>query len=285
MTSAGNVFLTGAAAGIGAATARALAERGFTVYAGVHRDKGDLDGVDGLRPVAVDVTDPARVRAAVEEIAAGVGDGGLQAVVNNAGVIVQGPQELLPDSELRRQLEVNTIGPVTATRHCLPLLRAGGGRVVNLSAPTARIAVPFMGPIGASKAALASLSDALRLELAPWHIPVVLVEPGGTATEIFAKAATAFDALRAEVDPAAFALYAGQLEAVAAASARQRLAPAETVARLVVRAVTAGRPRRRYTAPNARAFAVVAALPAGLRERIVLTVSGLRPSGLRPAVG
>jgi NAD(P)-dependent dehydrogenase (short-subunit alcohol dehydrogenase family) len=271
-----SVFVTGSAAGIGAATVRALAARGFTVFAGVHRERGELDGMHGVHVVPIDVTDPRSVSSAVEQIATAVGTGGLQAVVNNAGVIVQGPQELLAESELRRQFEINTFGPVTVTRHCLPLLRTGRGRVVNISAPTARIPLPFLGPIGASKAALASLSDALRLELAPWRIPVVVVEPGGTATAIFDKAETAFKAAVSQVDPRTLALYRGQLEALAATSGRQNLVPTDNVGQLIVTAVTARRPRRRYTARNARAFAVLTHLPVGLRERVILTFLGLR---------
>jgi NAD(P)-dependent dehydrogenase (short-subunit alcohol dehydrogenase family) len=276
MSNTGSVFVTGAGAGIGAATARALAADGFTVFAGVHHDRSGLEGVSGVRVVQLDVTDAVSVAAAVQEIATAVGSSGLQALVNNAGVIVQGPQELLSDAELRRQFEVNTFGPATVTRHCLPLLRAGRGRVVNISAPTARTPLPFLGPIGASKAALASLSDALRLELSPWRIPVVLVEPGGTATDIFTKAESAFQATVLPDASPALALYSRQLDALAAASARQRLAPADTVARLIVSAVTARRPRRRYTARNARLFRVLSHLPAGLRERAVLAALGLR---------
>jgi len=285
MGQTGNVVITGAAAGIGAATARMLAAEGFTVFAGVHRHPGELEGLRGVRVVPLDVTDPASVRAAVEAITDEVGTRGLQAVVNNAGVIVHGPQELLPDAELRRQFEINTFGPVTVTRHCLPLLRAGRGRVVNISAPTARIPLPFMGPIGASKAALASLSDALRLELTPWRIPVAVVEPGGTATEIFDKAGAAFAEAAAAGDPRVLARYSAQLEAVAAASSRQKLVPAETVARLITTAVTARRPRRRYVARNARAFGVLTHLPAGLRERAVLAAMGLRHAGSESAAG
>lgn len=281
--SKGAVLVTGAAAGIGEATVRRLAGAGFTVFAGVHRDPGRLGGVPGVRSVTIDVTDPQSVAAAVGKIAAEVGGDGLRAVVNNAGVIVQGPQELVPDDELRRQFEVNTFGPVTVTRHCLPLLRAGRGRVVNLSAPTARVPVPFLGPIGASKAALVSLSDALRLELAPWGIPVVLVEPGATATAIFDKAGAAAEQAVAAAAPDLVALYRRQLDAVAAAGARQKLAPVDGVAALVTKAVTARHPKRRYTAANARAFGVLTRLPAGLRDRAVTAAVGLRTIPKAPA--
>ncbi|MEV4753829.1 SDR family NAD(P)-dependent oxidoreductase [Micromonospora sp. NPDC049559] len=277
----GNVFITGAAAGIGAATTIRLAEAGYTVFAGVHRNTGTLSGLGNVRLVPVDVTDPASVADAADEIGRVVGARGLHAVINNAGVIVQGPLELLPPDELRRQFEVNTFGPVYVTQAFLPLLRAGAGRIVNISAPTARVAVPFMGPIGASKAALASISDALRLELRRWRVPVVVVEPGGTQTAIFAKAEEAARAALAGVAPDRAALYREHLAVVAEAAAKQKLGPVDLVAKAVVAAVEAANPRRHYAAGSGvRLFGVLSRLPAGLRERLVATAFGLQ--GIKP---
>jgi NAD(P)-dependent dehydrogenase (short-subunit alcohol dehydrogenase family) len=148
--------------------------------------------------------------------------------------------------------------------------------VVNISAPTARIALPFVAALSASKAGLVALSDALRLELAPWHIPVTVVEPGGTDTQIFAKAAagerTALGAATAD----RAALYQAAIAAVAAAQASQRLAAAEPVARIIASALAARSPRRHYAAGReARLAGLLVALPAGLRERLISQVLGL----------
>lgn len=272
----GNVFITGAAAGIGAATAVLLAEQGYTVFAGIHDDPGALAALLRVRTVPIDVTDPSSVRAAAEQVGRGVGDEGLLAVVNNAGVIVQGPLELVLPQDLRRQFEVNTFGPAHVAQAFLPLLRTGRGRIVNISAPTARVPVPFMGPISASKAALASLSDALRVELAAWKIPVVIIEPGGTATSIFAKADTAARAALAATEPEQVALYRNHLAAVASAAAKQKPGPVDAVARVVVKAIQARRPRRRYAVgPGARQLGVLSHLPARLRDRLITAVFGL----------
>jgi NAD(P)-dependent dehydrogenase (short-subunit alcohol dehydrogenase family) len=277
LASGGGVFITGAAAGIGAATARLLAADGYTVYAGVHRDAGALDGLPGVRPVPVDVTDPGSVAAAARLVAGQTGGAGLHAVINNAGVIVQGPLELTPPADLERQLAVNALGPAYVTREFLPLLRAGHGRVVNISAPTARVHFPFLAALSASKAALCALSDALRLELAPWRIPVIVVEPGATDTRIFAKAEAGARAALEAAAPGQTALYQVQQAAVAAVQARQRTATAESVARVIVKAVTARSPRRHYTAGlDARLAGVLAALPAALRDRALLGFLGLR---------
>jgi NAD(P)-dependent dehydrogenase (short-subunit alcohol dehydrogenase family) len=272
----GNVFITGAAAGIGAAATRRLAEAGYRVFAGMHREAGSLAGIPGVQPVAIDVTDPSGTENAAKVVAEATGGSGLRAVINNAGVIVQGPLELVPPEELRRQFEVNTLGPAHVIQAFLPLLRTGMGRIINISAPTARVPVPFMAPIGGSKAALASFSDALRLELAAWGIRVIVIEPGGTDTAIFAKAEAAARAALGAADPAKVALYSDQLAAVAKAAARQKLGPADAVAKTIVAAVEARKPKRRYAAGSGAAiFAVLAHVPASPRERLIKTVFGL----------
>jgi len=272
----GNVFITGAATGIGAATTRRLAEAGYRVFAGVHREAGSLASIPGVQPVAVDVTDPSSAGKAAKVVAEATDGSSLKAVINNAGVIVQGPLELVPPEELRRQFEVNTLGPAHVIQAFLPLLREGKGRIINISAPTARVPVPFMAPIGGSKAALASFSDSLRMELGAWAIPVTVIEPGGTDTAIFQKAEAAARAALGAADPAKVALYSDQLAAAAKAAARQKLGPVDAVAKTVVAAVEARKPRRRYTAGSGVAiFGVLAHVPAGLRERLIKTVFGL----------
>jgi NAD(P)-dependent dehydrogenase (short-subunit alcohol dehydrogenase family) len=269
------VLITGAGAGLGLATAQALAAKGYRVHAGVrHAPPPQLDA-PGVHTVALDVTDEASVAAAAEQVAAAEPQG-LHAVVNNAGVIVQGPQELLPTEEWQRQFDVNVIGPARVTRAFLPLLRKAPGRIVNISAASARVAFPFLGPLSASKAALESLSDAARIELAPWGIRVVVVEPGALETEIFTKAATAAQAALHGTDPQQLALYRAQLDAVDAATARQRLGSVAKAAQVVVRAVDAPRPRRRYcTGADVRGVGLLAGLPAGLRERAITGAFGL----------
>jgi NAD(P)-dependent dehydrogenase (short-subunit alcohol dehydrogenase family) len=273
----GSVFITGAATGIGAATTRQLAEADYRVFAGVHQEVGTLAGINGVELVSIDVTDPSSVENAAKVVEEAIDGDWLRAVINNAGVIVQGPLELVPAEELRRQLEVNTLGPAHVIQAFLPLLRKGRGRIINISAPTARVPVPFMAPIGASKAALESFSDALRVELGAWAIPVVVIEPGGTDTAIFQKADAAAQVAFGAADPARVALYSDQLAAVGKAAAKQKLGPADAVAKTIVAAVEARKPKRRYLAGSGVAiFGVLAHLPTGIRERLIKTVLGLR---------
>ncbi|ABW09545.1 short-chain dehydrogenase/reductase SDR [Parafrankia sp. EAN1pec] len=278
----GGVLVSGAAGGIGAATVRLLADRGYLVFAAVRAENHTsrvLADLSGVQVVTMDVADPESVATAAEEVNGAVPNGGLRAVVNNAGVIVQGPLELVPPDELRRQFEVNTFGPAYVTQAFLPMLRAGHGRIINVTAPTARVPMPFMAPISASKAALDALSTALRLELAAWKVPVVLVEPGATETQIFDKADTAAREALGAATPAQVALYRDHLTAMEQARKRLRTRPVEPVARAIATAVTARRPRRRYSIADARAIGVLAHLPARLRERLVMSTLGLRGVG------
>jgi short-subunit dehydrogenase len=170
------------------------------------------------------------------------------------------------------------------TQAFLPLLRAGNGRVINIGAPTARQPMPFLAPLSASKAALAAMSVALRMELVAWGIPVVLVEPGSTATEIFDKAGAAAKAAMALADPRKVALYANHLAAVEKRMASQKPAPVDPVARTVRKALEDRKPKRLYVVPgDARLISLLTRLPVALRERLVLGTLGL--SGVQPGGG
>ncbi|MFG1907424.1 SDR family NAD(P)-dependent oxidoreductase [Kribbella sp. NPDC048928] len=270
------VLVTGSTGGIGTATVALLRRKGFTVYAGA-RSRADFG--PEVHVVSLDVADPESVAAAAKQIGGEVD--GLAAVINNAGVIVQGPLELMPADEWRRQLEVNTLGPASVIREFLPLVRSGRGRIVNVSAATGRVAMPLMGALSASKAGLEALSNALRLELAPWKIPVVVIEPGTTETEIFARAGAAADAVLRQAGRAQVALYEAHLAAYAKAMGRFKPGPVDKVAEVIVRAVEARRPKRRYAVAEARTLGgVLPKLPAGLRDRVLSTAVGL--NGIKP---
>ncbi|MDF1521766.1 MAG: SDR family NAD(P)-dependent oxidoreductase [Trueperaceae bacterium] len=246
------VLVSGASTGIGRASVLELAGRGVRVFAGVRRSE---DG-EALRaevgehvvPVRLDVTDGAAIAAAVEEIAAANGDRALSGLVNNAGIVVAGPLEFLPVDAVRRSFEANVVGLLALTQACLPLLRSGRGRIVNMGSISGRFASPLLGPYAASKFAVEALSDALRRELAPWGIPVALIAPGAVATPIWEKSATAAQALLEGLPAEAHAYYGADIEHAqgrALRAARTGI-PAAAVAVVVHEALTASRPRTRY---------------------------------------
>jgi len=275
------VVVTGASKGIGAAVARRLVADGFRVVAGVRRpeDAARLRDQVGERvvPALLDITDPDTVAAAAELVSGEVGDRGLDGLVNNAGIAVAAPLEFLPPAELRRQLEVNVVGQHAVTQALLPLLRRGRGRIVNLGSIGDRIVAPMTGPYHVSKFALRAWNDTLRLELSPWGIQVVLVEPGAVATPIWETSIAAAERLQQTLPSGVEHLYGRAIAAAKTGALRNaaRGMPADQVATVVARALTVRRPRARYlVGTDARITAIVARLPDRLRDRLILSQSG-----------
>lgn len=185
------VLVTGCSSGIGRATAVTLAENGYRVLATVRSERAleELAALDlpNLQPLLMDVTDEADV-ARVKQVTEEQCPEGLFALVNNAGAGLPAAVELSAIEEVRRLLEINTLGPLRMIQQFLPLLRAGGGRIINISSMNGTVALPMVGAYSATKFALEALCDTLRVELRPWRIPVVIIRPGQVKTSIFAKA-------------------------------------------------------------------------------------------------
>ena len=246
------VVVTGASTGIGAACALDCAGRGMTVFAGV-RDPlaGEslaAKGGPSLIPIMLDVTDEQSIMRSTEVVQRVVGEGGLGGLVNNAGIVIGSPLEVIPLSQLRKQLEVNVIGQIAVTQAFLPLLRRGRGRIVNMGSIAGRGTIPLLGPYSASKFALEALTDALRMELQPWGIQVSIIEPGAIATPLWEKSAKEARDIEASVSEEAKALYGEavvRIRAAIAQAAKRAIAP-EAVVRAVHHALTAARPHTRY---------------------------------------
>lgn len=245
------VFITGASTGIGLACAKHLGQQGWQVFAGVRRsaDGRKLAAASSnITPIIVDVTKPVQITRALKIVQKAVGGQGLQALVNNAGIAVSGPLEFLSIEDLRRQMEVNFIGQVAFTQACLPLLRQGRGRVVNVSSISGKVAAPLLVPYSASKFALEAFTDGLRRELAPWGLPVVSIVAGSIATPIWTKAVTSADRMRSRLPRRAASLYGPMMARGYQRAARSaaRGVPAEEFAALVERILLTRRPRTRY---------------------------------------
>jgi NAD(P)-dependent dehydrogenase (short-subunit alcohol dehydrogenase family) len=247
-----SVVITGASTGIGAACALYLDQLGFDVFAGVRRpaDGAALraKAVGRLMPILLDVAGAESIRAACEEVAERTGGHGVHGVVNNAGFALFGPLELLDPDELRQQLEINTIGSVRVIQAFLPLLRTARGRIINMSSISGRAAMPYLGAYSASKSALESMSDALRVELRPWGIAVCLIEPGAVASEIWDRSRRAAEERFSRVQPDRLALYRPALERFreVTVQAERGALPSIEVAKVVARALTSERPKSRY---------------------------------------
>ena len=246
------IVITGASTGIGAACALYLADHGFRVFAGIRdHQAGEVlaKGRTGrVIPIHLDVTEERSIREATDRVTQQLGEGGLVGLINNAGIAVGGPLEVIPIDQLRRQFEVNVFGQIAVTQAFLPLLRKGRGRIINMGSIAGRATIPLMGPYSASKFALEALTDALRLELQPWGMQVSVIEPGAIATPIWEKSIKAASSLESTAGSAATTRYAAMVKGVkeAVGRAAERAIPPDVVVQAVVHSLTAPRPRTRY---------------------------------------
>lgn len=274
------ILVTGASTGIGEACALYLDRAGHTVYAGV-RKQADAERLarqasDRLTPLMLDVADEGQIEAAAKTIDEEAG--GLNGLVNNAGIARGGPLEFLPLDEWREQFEVNVFGQIAVTKAMLPLLRTRRGRIVFIGSIGGRVATPLMGPYNASKFAVEAIGEALRHELRPWDLHVSVVEPGAIKTAIWDKGRQTADRLDEELPEEARELYSEHIQAIRDGiemQDRQGIGP-EAVGKAVDHALFARRPKTRYTVgKDAKAQAVmVRLLPDKLREAIVRRVAG-----------
>lgn len=242
----GPVLVTGCSTGIGRATALRLVRAGLTVHATARRPEtlGELAAA-GCTVGALDVTDRASASAAVEEVLGRHGRiGGL---VNNAGYGEYGPLEEVPLDAARRQLETNVVGLVGLTQLVLPSMReAGAGRVVHIGSMGGRFTIPGSGWYHATKYALEALSDAMRVEVAPFGIRVSLVQPGAIRTDFADTAVVRLTGASRAGSP--YADLVDGVEAGVRGIYRNRLLSSgpTPVARAVEHALTSSRPRSRY---------------------------------------
>jgi NAD(P)-dependent dehydrogenase (short-subunit alcohol dehydrogenase family) len=274
-----SVVVTGASTGIGRAVVGRLVDSGFHVWSTVRR-QADAESLraqhgDAVSPVLMDVTDEASMRAVGERVTAA---GPLFALVNNAGVALPAPLEHVPLDVFRRQLEVNLVGQLAVTQAMLPALRASrtrnqDARIIMIGSIAGRIAGPMLGPYHAAKFGLVGLTGALRAELAPTGIRVILIEPGAIATPIWTRGAADGQELAAGLTEEAQERYRAQINA-ALANARISAArglPAEQAAATIVRSLTDRNPRpRRVVGRDAqRAAALVRVLPHRALYRVI----------------
>ena len=276
------VLVTGASTGIGEACALRMADRGWSVLAGVRKE---ADGErlreasrGRVRPVQLDVTSSTDIDAVRQQIDDEAGTGGLAGLVNNAGVARGGPLEFLPVEDWRDQIEINVLGQVAVTQALLPSLRTATGRIVFMGSIAGRVAGPLLGPYSASKHAIEAIAESLRHELLDFGIKVVLVEPGVVKTPIWGKGLETAEQLHQRLPPEARQLYGDQMDRLEQAIETNDKGgvPASKVADVVERALTADSPRPRYlVGPDALvAGNLTRVLPDRVRDRVFRRLSG-----------
>jgi NAD(P)-dependent dehydrogenase (short-subunit alcohol dehydrogenase family) len=265
--------VTGTSSGIGRACALLLAREGFQVFAGVRRpedgDKLAAEAGNGLTPLIIDVTDIASITAAVKDVTVRLQGRGLDGLVNIAGVGVSGPLEYVTTAEVLRIFQVNVFGQLAVTQAFLPLIRQARGRIVNMSSVGAHLALPFGGVLTASKGALGLMSDALRMELRPFGIRVCVVEPGAIRTPAVEKTLGDVEGSIRRLPTEGARWYGNMFRAFTKRAYVTELngSPPEVVARAVHHALTAARPRIRYTVGKGSKLLTI--LPRLLPDRLL----------------
>jgi NAD(P)-dependent dehydrogenase (short-subunit alcohol dehydrogenase family) len=253
-------LVTGASSGIGEATALRLDADGHEVFAAVEPESdaaGLATASERLSLLALDVTLPASIAAAVDVVAGRLAGRGLDGLVNNAGVGFPGPLELLALEDLRRQLEVNVIGQVAVTQAMLPLVRRAAGRIVFVGSVGGILASQFAGAYHASKFAIEAIGDVWRQELEPEGIEVILIEPSAISTPIWSKAIAHLDELQQSPSPR-MARYRERLTAFRESlhSADEHGKPPDDVANVIAQALTTEKPDARYVVGTAGKLAI-----------------------------
>lgn len=261
-------LVTGASAGIGKATARRLLSDGWTVYGAARRLErmADLEA-DGARTLSLDVTDEESRSDAVQAVL--LDEGRIDALVNSAGYGSYGALEDVELDEARRQFEVNVFGLVRMIQLVLPQMRArGSGTIVNISSMGGRIWMPIGGWYHATKHALEVLSDTLRVEVRPFGVDVVVIQPGAIESEWAGVAAETLEARSGDT------VYEDLTRSMGTLLDYEDAADPAVVADAVSKALRSSRPRRRYTVTlQAKALVFLRwLLPDGIWDRMVRAI-------------
>jgi NAD(P)-dependent dehydrogenase (short-subunit alcohol dehydrogenase family) len=244
------IVVSGASTGIGAATARELAKRGFYVLAGVRRGiDADALRVTNIEPIMLDITNDADIATLLKRIADDPEGRPLRALVNNAGIETNAPVEVLPLSEWRRIYDVNLFGHVAMTQALLPLLIESRGTVVNISSVGGKVAMANYGPYASSKFALEAVSDALRREVELFGVKVIVVEPGAMTTEMSGRVGATAERIISGMTTEQHGRYATLIHSSIsqAQTAIRKALPAAEAGRVIADAIASKRPRTRYT--------------------------------------
>lgn len=274
------VLITGATGGIGRHLALHLARAGHRVIAtgrnpsALQRVQADSSGL-ALHTVVLDVNNRASIAEAVEEVSRLTEGYGIDSLVNNAGYGEMAPLLEVREEDVRGMYETNVFGLLAVTQAFLPqMIRRGAGRIVNVSSGGGRVTLPLFGVYNSTKFAVESLSDAMRMELKPLGIKVVVVEPGGTKSEFANTSVRKIASYQNDASPYA-AVYANsdQIRAQFERTAVDSI----VVVRALERALTAARPSARYVAPfSARVFiALATCLPRPLVDSILMSMFGV----------
>jgi NAD(P)-dependent dehydrogenase (short-subunit alcohol dehydrogenase family) len=276
-------LITGGTDGLGRAAAVMLAERGYRVFAGGR----NAERIAALQQLAnerklpltameLDVCDDASVDRAVTEIESSAGT--VDVLVNNAGIAIAAVMEEITLADLRKQFETNLFGLVRMAQRVLPAMRRKlSGRIINMSSIAGKLTSPLFGPYSSSKHAVEAISDAMRLEVYPFGIQVVLIEPGYIRTSMSRNAGELSSAYAKGAEQSPYkAVYQGFLNAWGKTTKSSHYTP-EDCARVVVRAIEDDPPRARYAVTREAKIGILARrlLPDRVMDRQLRRAMGI----------
>jgi short-subunit dehydrogenase len=270
MNSKKSVLITGASSGIGKACALYLDELGYKVYAGV-RKQSDGDNLkkeasERLTPLILDVTDENSINMAAGIIEKETG-GNLYGLINNAGVSLNGPLELLPMSDIQKLMDVNVTGLLAVTKAFLPIIRKNKGRIVNISSGHGLLAIPDKSVYAASKFAVQAISDSLRVELRPFGVSVSTIVVGKVNTEVLSKILVDRQKMIESADIEVAKLYSTLIEFFDKEVKNIPGIEAIEAAKVISKALSNKKPKAEYfIGPGAIKMKKLAGLPRKLRE-------------------
>jgi short-subunit dehydrogenase len=274
-------IITGASAGIGEATARTLARAGATVVITARRQerldklKQEIEQNGGKAIVfAGDINSADDRQHLIKETMNATGR--IDVLINNAGYGQRGPVELVPMDAIRQNFETNFFSLVALTQQVIPVMRKqNSGRIINISSVAGKVSRPLASIYSATKFALEAISDGLRLELAPFGIQVVVIEPGFITTE-FSGTANRIAKPIIEQDSPYQSFFSGSAEGDK--QLRKMAGTPEDIAQLIKLALTANQPKARYAAPRHAKLAIALKrwLPEKMYENLIKKSSGMR---------
>lgn len=266
------VLITGCSTGIGRDLAKDLMKHGYTVIATARR----LDTIRDLKAamqLQLDVTDNESITDAVNRIIQQFGR--IDVLINNAGYGIRCAVEELSDDLVEKMFNVNVYGIIRMVRAVLPWMRQqGSGRIINIGSIAGKIAQPVNGAYCASKYAVEALNDALRMEMAGFGIPVVLIEPGNIKTNFPDTARNISEQILTDTNSVYYDLYQNYLHYTA--NARHNVQGPEAVSRIVRKTIEIEKPKARYIVAVSLIHRLLLYCNDGLREHLIKTAFGIR---------
>lgn len=268
------ILITGCSTGIGRALASECARLGHRVFATARKPETLAElASERVTTLALDVTSEASIAAAVEQVIAQAGR--IDVVINNAGLNLIGPVPEVPLDSARRIFETNVIGLLAVTQAVFPhMAKQRSGRIINIGSVVGLLSTPYAGPYCASKAAVHALSESLRMEVKPFGVDVVVVQPGGVRSQIAASGAADLALYRSA--KSLFRPFLAGIEKRAQASQQGPMDTDEFARFVLGEALAAKAPRVVRAGRGSRSLPAAARLPGEVRDQIISQVFGLK---------